>query len=255
MVKLNMETAMKVKNLNFYYGESQALFNVNVEFKKNHVTAIIGHSGSGKSTLVRVLNRIYELYPEQSAKGEVIYKDENIVSKHYHDVEKLRMKVGMVFQKPTPFPMSIYNNIAFALKNNERLSGQKMKDRVKKALKQAALWDEVKDTLKKGGSELSGGQQQRLCMARTLAMEPDILLLDEPTSALDPVSTQQIEELILQLKEKYTIILVTHNLKQAERIADTVIFMKDGQIKEMNERKEFFENPQSKSLKAYLSHM
>jgi len=255
MDKLGTELAMRVKNLNFYYGERQALFDVNVEFKKHHVTAIIGHSGSGKSTLLRVLNRIYELYPEQSAKGEVNYKGENIISKHYHDVEKLRMKVGMVFQKPTPFPMSIYNNIAFALKNNERLSGQKMKERVKKALKQSALWDEVKDTLKKGGSELSGGQQQRLCMARTLAMEPDILLLDEPTSALDPVSTQQIEELILQLKEKYTIILVTHNLKQAERVADTVIFMKDGHIKEMNEKREFFDNPRSKSLKAYLAHI
>lgn len=255
MVKISDEVALKVKNLNFYYGERQTLFDVNVEFKKNRVTAIIGHSGSGKSTLLRVLNRIYELYPEQSSRGEVLYKGDNIIGKQFQNVEKLRMKVGMVFQKPTPFPMSIYNNIAFALKNNERLSGQAMKERVKKALKQAALWDEVKKCLKKGGSELSGGQQQRLCMARTLAMEPDILLLDEPTSALDPVSTQLIEELILELKNKYTIIIVTHNLKQAQRVADTVIFMKDGHIKEMNETEAFFNEPKTKSLKEYLTHI
>ncbi|HJO93833.1 MAG TPA: phosphate ABC transporter ATP-binding protein PstB [Victivallales bacterium] len=244
---------LSVRNLNFYYGKSQALYDINLDFYKNKITALMGHSGSGKSTLLRAFNRIYELYPEHYATGEVMYEGQNILDRKC-DVEKLRTKIGMVFQKPTPFPMSIYKNIAFALKNNEKISKFSMKKRVRKSLGQAALWKEIKNDLNKSGTALSGGQQQRLCIARTLAMQPDILLLDEPTSALDPISTEKLENVITELKEKYTIIIVTHNLRQAERIADQVVFMKDGMIKEVNEKNKFFNNPQKKSTQNYLKH-
>lgn len=244
---------ISVKNLNFFYGKTQALFDVNLDFHRNKITAIMGHSGSGKSTLLRVLNRIYELYPEHRTTGEVIFDGKNILDKHY-DVEKLRTRIGMVFQKPTPFPMSIYNNIAFALKNNQKLSNFSMNKRVRKSLGQAALWKEVKEDLTRSGTALSGGQQQRLCIARTLAMQPDILLLDEPTSALDPISTEKVETVILELSKTYTVILVTHNLRQAERVADYVVFMKEGEIKEASEKKEFFNNPQRKSTQTFLKY-
>ena len=253
IIKDKNDVHLSVKNLNFFYGKTQTLFDINLDFYKNKITAIMGHSGSGKSTLLRTFNRIYELYPEHSANGEVIFEGKNILDRKY-DVEKLRTRIGMVFQKPTPFPMSIYNNIAFALKNNQKLSRFSMNKRVRKSLGQAALWKEVKETLMKPGTALSGGQQHRLCIARTLAMQPDILLLDEPTSALDPISTEKVETVIVELAKEYTVILVTHNLRQAERIADYVVFMKEGTIKESNDKKTFFNDPQKKSTQTFLKY-
>lgn len=209
-----------LKDLNFHYGDYQALKSVNLSIPEKKVTAFIGPSGCGKSTLLRTFNRMYELYPKQKATGEIILDGENILDAQ-QDLNRLRAKVGMVFQKPTPFPMSIYDNITFGVKLYENLSKREMTDRVEWALRKAALWDEVKDKLKQNGNSLSGGQQQRLCIARAIAVKPEVVLLDEPASALDPISTAHIEELIHELKKDYTIIIVTHNMQQAHAYPTT----------------------------------
>ncbi|MFZ9036313.1 MAG: phosphate ABC transporter ATP-binding protein PstB [Francisellaceae bacterium] len=240
-----------VKNLDFYYGNRKTLKNINVSFDKNKITALIGPSGSGKSTLLRTLNRIYELYPKQKATGEILLEGQNILDNNL-DLNQLRKEIGMVFQKPTPFPMTIYDNIAFAVKLHEKLSKSQMKERVEEALKQAALWDEVKDKLYDAGGRLSGGQQQRLCIARTIAVKPEILLLDEPTSALDPISTKKIEMLVRDLAKHYTIIMVTHNLKQAKRLSDKTMFMINGEVIEYAETGVFFGTPQDERVLDYI---
>ena len=247
------ENAISVRNLSFYYAQQQSLFNVSFDFKRHQNTCIIGSSGSGKSTLLRVLNKIYAIYPAHQATGEVVIDGENILEPAV-DLRSLRTKVGMVFQKPTPFPMSIYQNIAFALKTHYRLTKSECDACVEQALRQATLWDEVKDTLHKAGTHLSGGQQQRLCFARTLAIRPEVLVLDEPTSALDPICTHEIENLIAQLKEHYTIIMVTHKLKQARDLADHVLFMSKGRVVEHNNCADFFERPQEKETQIYIAN-
>ncbi|ODN43553.1 phosphate ABC transporter ATP-binding protein PstB [Piscirickettsia litoralis] len=245
--------SIEVKDLNFYYNkDSQALFNINLNIEKNKVTALIGPSGSGKSTLLRAMNRIYDLHAKQMATGEVLFENNNVLKAS--KVANLRKRMGMVFQKPTTFPMNIYQNIAFALKHHERLSRKELDQRIEDALRQAALWDEVKDKLKAPATALSGGQQQRLCLARTLAMCPEVLLLDEPTSALDPASTQKIEELILTLKERYTIVLVTHNLRQAQRVADYTAFMRQGRLVEFASTDNLFKAPQEQATLDYIQH-
>ena len=220
-----------IEDLNFYYGKRQALKSINLCFQENKITCLIGASGSGKSTLLRVLNRIYELYPEQKSQGKIYINGINILENKIN-LSYLRGKVGMVFQKPTPFPMSIFENISFALKSNEKLKKAELYSRVEWALKAAALWDEVQDKLTQSALSLSGGQQQRLCLARTLAMKPEILLLDEPCSALDPVSTEKIEQTLLSLKSNYTIVMVTHNMEQTRRIADRIITLEKGAVVE-----------------------
>lgn len=239
------------ENLNFHYFKNHILKDINLKFAKHHTTAIIGPSGSGKSTLLRTFNRIFELYPKQKAEGRILFKGQNILDKKT-DLNKLRCQIGMVFQKPTPFPMSIFDNIAFALKLHYRYSKQEIKDKVEKALRKAALWDEVKDKLYDAGTHLSGGQQQRLCIARTIAINPEIILLDEPTSSLDPIATARVEKLIHSLREKFTVIMVTHNMRQAQRVADETIFMKDGNIIEFASTKELFHNPQCAETKEYI---
>src|SRR6185295_9600869 len=215
---------IEISGLNFYYGKTRSLHNVNLDIHEKKVTAFIGPSGCGKSTLLRTLNRMYDLYPGQRAEGAIRYRGHNILDAGL-DVNMLRAKVGMVFQKPTPFPMSIYDNIAFGVRLYEDLSKGEMDERVEWALKKAALWGEVKDKLAKSGLSLSGGQQQRLCIARAIATEPEVLLMDEPCSALDPIATRRIEELMLELKSRYTIAIVTHNLQQAQRVADYTGFL------------------------------
>ncbi|MEI6735023.1 MAG: phosphate ABC transporter ATP-binding protein PstB, partial [Comamonadaceae bacterium] len=215
---------ISVKNLDFYYGKFHALKNINLEIPENKVTAFIGPSGCGKSTLLRVFNRMFELYPEQRAEGEIMLDGENLLTSK-KDVALLRAKVGMVFQKPTPFPMSIFDNVAFGVKLFETLNTTDMEERVQWALGKAALWGEVKDKLHQSGSSLSGGQQQRLCIARGIAIRPEVLLLDEPCSALDPISTAKIEELITELKTDYTVVIVTHNMQQAARCSDYTAYM------------------------------
>ncbi|MBS1163786.1 MAG: phosphate transporter, ATPase subunit [Burkholderiaceae bacterium] len=210
---------VSVRNLNFYYGKFHALKNVNLEIAERKVTAFIGPSGCGKSTLLRVFNRMFELYPEQRAEGEVLMDGDNLI-RSKQDVALIRAKVGMVFQKPTPFPMTIYENIAFGVRLFEKLSKAQMDERVERALRRAALWNEVKDKLGQAGTSLSGGQQQRLCIARSIAVRPDVILFDEPCSALDPISTAKIEELIDELKQDYTVAIVTHNMQQAARVSD-----------------------------------
>ena len=247
-----METAIKVSGLDFYNGEIQSLFGINLDIKEKQITGLIGPSGSGKSTLLRTFNRIYELHPGQKAKGEISLFGDNILERGT-DINSLRAKVGMVFQKPTPFPMSILKNITFALKM-AGVPKNLHQEKIEEHLKDAALWDEVKDKLHKPATGLSGGQQQRLCIARTLATEPDVLLLDEPTSALDPASTKKIEKLLVNLKNKYTVILVTHNLRQAMRVADETCFMIKGEIIEYRNTKDFFESPQDQRTKEYISH-
>jgi phosphate transport system ATP-binding protein len=245
------DICIKVRNLNFHYYLTKVLKDINLDFKKNNITAIIGPSGSGKSTLLRCFNRIYELYSKLSATGEIHFNGQNILDPNTN-LNKLRREVGMVFQKPTPFPLSIFDNIAFALKLHEKFSKKALRDRVEHALQQAFLWDEVKDKLHNAGTHLSGGQQQRLCIARTIAINPEVLLLDEPTSALDPIATAKVEELILELKQKYSIIMVTHNLKQAKRIADETIFIRQGEIIEHAATNELFGNPQHEETKIYI---
>jgi phosphate transport system ATP-binding protein len=248
----NVKNAIEVRNLNFFYGKFQALKNINLNIVEKKITAFIGPSGCGKSTLLRVFNRMYDLYPEQKAEGEVKLYGDNILHPK-RDLNLLRAKVGMIFQKPTPFPMSIYDNIAFGVRLYENLKKQDMDLRVEWALKKAALWNEVKDKMKQSGLSLSGGQQQRLCIARGIAVKPAVLLLDEPTSALDPVSTSKIEELIYELKNDYTVIIVTHNMQQAARVSDSTAFMYLGDLVEFNETKKIFLKPDRKETEDYIT--
>ncbi|WP_145638794.1 phosphate ABC transporter ATP-binding protein PstB [Neorhizobium alkalisoli] len=243
---------IEIKNLNFYYGESKALKNISLSLPERSVTAFIGPSGCGKSTLLRVLNRIYELYPKQRADGEVLVDGKNILDRD-QDLNLLRTKVGMVFQKPTPFPMSIYENIAFGVRLYEQVSKSEMDERVEAALRRAALWNEVKDKLHSGGTSLSGGQQQRLCIARTVAVKPEIILLDEPASALDPLSTAKIEELIDELRAEYTIVIVTHNMQQAARVSRQTAFMYLGELVEFDETAKIFTSPREKRTQDYVT--
>jgi phosphate transport system ATP-binding protein len=241
-----------VKDLNFYYGKFHALKNINLEIPENQVTAFIGPSGCGKSTLLRTFNRMYELYPEQRAEGLIELDGENLLTSQM-DVSLIRAKVGMVFQKPTPFPMSIYDNIAFGVRLFEDLNTNDMDDRVEWALKKAALWTEVKDKLNQSGSGLSGGQQQRLCIARGIAIKPEILLLDEPCSALDPISTAKVEELIIELKQDYTVVIVTHNMQQAARCSDFTAYMYLGDLVEFGPTEQLFFKPQRKETEDYIT--
>ena len=244
--------ALEIRNLNFYYGSFQGLKNISLDVVERKVTAFIGPSGCGKSTLLRTFNRMYSLYPGQRAEGEIKLYGENILSPK-QDVNLLRARVGMVFQKPTPFPMSIYDNIAFGVRLYENLSRSEMDDRVEWALTKAALWGEVKDKLRQSGLSLSGGQQQRLCIARSVAVKPAVLLLDEPTSALDPISTGKIEELVHELKSDYTIAIVTHNMQQAARCSDYTAYMYLGDLIEFGETKEIFMKPERKETEDYIT--
>lgn len=247
-----MEKYLYTESLNFYYADYQALHEINIDFDKNTTTTLIGPSGSGKTTLLRTFNRIFELQHTQKVTGKIMLHGTNILDNNI-DVNTLRRKIGMVFQKPTPFPMTIFDNVAFAIKLHEKkISKADLNDRVEKALRGAAVWDEVKDKLHNAGTHLSGGQQQRLCIARTIAIQPEVLLLDEPTSALDPISTAKVEELVQELKQDYTIIMVTHNLKQAQRLGNNTIFMMDGKIIEQAETQELFANPKDKRLAHYI---
>jgi phosphate transport system ATP-binding protein len=246
------ETILEVRNLNFYYGAFQGLKNINLDIQKNTVTAFIGPSGCGKSTLLRTLNRMYDLYPGQRAEGEINFDGENILNPK-QDLNLLRSRVGMVFQKPTPFPMSIYDNIAFGVKLYENLSRSDMDDRVEWALQKAAIWDEVKNKLGQSGLSLSGGQQQRLCIARGIAVKPSILLLDEPTSALDPISTGKVEELVHNLKSEYTVVIVTHNMQQAARVSDYTAYMYLGELMEFGETDQIFMKPARQETEDYIT--
>ena len=241
-----------VRDLNFYYGTERALKDINLTIPEKMVTAFIGPSGCGKSTLLRTFNRMYQLYPKQKATGEVLLDGINILDKK-QDLNMLRAKIGMVFQKPTPFPMSIYDNIAFGAKLYENLSRHEMDERVEWALKKAALWTEAKDKLKQSGTSLSGGQQQRLCIARAIAVKPQVLLLDEPTSALDPISTAHIEKLIDELKADFTIVIVTHNMQQAARVSDYTAYMYLGDLIEFDDTSVVFTNPKRKETEDYIT--
>ncbi len=246
------QAKLSIRNLNFYYGGFQALKNISLEIPEKKVTSFIGPSGCGKSTLLRTFNRMYELYPEQRAEGEIMMDGGNLLTSK-DDVSLIRAKVGMVFQKPTPFPMSIYDNIAFGVKLFESLPRVEMDERVEWALKKAALWTEVKDKLGQSGSGLSGGQQQRLCIARGIAIRPEVLLLDEPCSALDPISTAKIEELIDELKEDYTIVIVTHNMQQAARVSDFTAFMYLGELIEFDNTSKMFTAPSDRRTQDYIT--
>jgi phosphate transport system ATP-binding protein len=249
---VEVASKIQVRDLDFYYGQSLALKHINLYVATNLVTAIIGPSGCGKSTLLRTFNRMYELYPDQRATGEILLDGDNVLSPRA-DVYRLRARVGMVFQKPTPFPMSIYENIAFGVRLYEKLRRSAMDDRVEWALHQAALWDEVKDKLNQSGMRLSGGQQQRLCIARAIAVKPEVVLLDEPASALDPISTLKIEELIYELKQNYTIVIVTHNMQQAARVSDYTAFMYLGELVEFGDTNTIFTNPSHKQTEDYIT--
>ena len=241
-----------IRGLDFFYGHFQALKRVSLDVGEREVTAFIGPSGCGKSTLLRVFNRMYQIYPDQRAEGEVLFDGENILRSR-RDVALLRAKIGMVFQKPTPFPMSIYENIAFGIRLYEKLSRAAMDERVERCLRQAALWSEVKDKLHSSGLGLSGGQQQRLCIARTIAVKPEVVLLDEPASALDPISTAKIEELIYQLKSEYTIVIVTHSMQQAARVSDFTAFMYMGELVEFGETQQIFTRPRDSRTEDYIT--
>ncbi len=243
---------LAVRNLHFHYGAFHALKDISLDMHANRITAFIGPSGCGKSTLLRCLNRIYELYPKQKASGEILLDGVNLLRKD-QDLNLLRARIGMVFQKPTPFPMSIFDNIAFGVRLYERLSRGAMQERVEWALDKAALWDEVKDKLHQTGTALSGGQQQRLCIARAIAVKPEVLLLDEPASALDPISTLKIEELITELKNEYTIVIVTHNMQQAARVSDYTAFMYLGELIEVGATEDLFTNPRRKQTEDYIT--
>ena len=250
---LNMPPAkLQIRDLCFYYGDFKALKNINIDIPEKNVTAFIGPSGCGKSTLLRTFNRMYDLYPGMRAEGQINLDGKNVLDKDV-DVNLLRARVGMVFQKPTPFPMSIYDNVAFGVRLYEKLSKSELDDRVEWALKKSALWPEVKDKLKASGLSLSGGQQQRLCIARGVATKPEVLLLDEPTSALDPISTGAIEDLIEDLKNDYTIAIVTHNMQQAARVSDYTVYMYLGDMVEMGETDQIFTNPQQKATEDYIT--
>jgi len=246
------QVKVEVKNLDFFYGKTKSLKGVSIPFSRNKVTALIGPSGCGKSTLLRTLNRMYALYPGQRAEGEILLDGENILASRT-DLARLRARVGMVFQKPTPFPMSVYDNVAFGVRLYENLSKPDMDSRVEEALTRAALWGEVKDNLKGSGLGLSGGQQQRLCVARGVAVRPEVLLLDEPTSALDPISSAKLEETVTQLKSDHTIIIVTHNLGQAARVSDYTGFMYLGELIEFGPTDEVFTRPGTKRTSDYIT--
>ena len=241
-----------VRDLNFFYGESRVLKDISLTLAEKHVTALIGPSGCGKSTLLRIFNRIYAIYPNQRAEGEIMLDGEDILHSKY-SINRLRTRIGMVFQKPVPFPMSIFENVAYAIRHYETLSKADLAARVEEALKQAALWTEVKDKLHQSALGLSGGQQQRLCIARAVALRPDVLLLDEPTSALDPISTTKIEQLIDELKRHYTVLIVTHNMQQAARVSDFTGFMYLGEMIEFGATDELFITPQKKQTLDYIT--
>ena len=243
---------ISARNLNFYYGDHQALVNNNLDVAANKVTAIIGPSGCGKSTHLRTYNRIFELYRNQRVSGEILLDGDNLLDPS-RDVLELRRRVGMIFQKPTPFPMSVFDNVAYGLRLHYRMTRSEMADRVETALRQSALWDEVEDKLDKPGTALSGGQQQRLCIARAIAVEPEVVLMDEPTSAIDPVATAKIEDLIASLKDRYTIVIVTHNMQQAARISDFTAFFYQGLIVEFGPTKKIFTNPVKKQTEDYIT--
>ena len=253
MAQMNAAAAkIQVRDLNFHYGKFHALKNINLDIARNEVTAFIGPSGCGKSTLLRTLNKMYQLYPEQRAEGQILLDGENILE-NSQDIALLRARVGMVFQKPTPFPMSIYDNIAFGVRLFEKLSRAEMDERVQWALTKAALWTETKDKLNQSGYSLSGGQQQRLCIARGIAIRPEVLLLDEPCAALDPISTGRIEELISELKQDYTVVIVTHNMQQAARCSDHTAFMYMGELIEFSDTDTLFTKPARKQTEDYIT--
>ncbi len=243
---------MAVRNLSFFYGSHQALFDNTIDIYANRVTAVIGPSGCGKSTHCRIYNRIFELYPDQRATGEILLDGENILDSSV-DLLDLRKRVGMIFQKPTSFPISVFDNVAYGLRLHLKLSRGELADRVEQALRGAALWDEVRDKLHKPGTELSGGQQQRLCIARSIAVEPQVLLMDEPCSAIDPVGTMRIEDLIHELRERFTIVLVTHNMQQAARVSDFTAFFYQGRIVEFGHTKQIFQKPAKKETEDYIT--
>ena len=243
---------VSARDLNFWYDKFHAVKNINIDVPEHRVTALIGPSGCGKSTLLRIFNRIYALYPKLEAKGEVLLDGENILDPKY-PMNRLRSKVGMVFQKPVPFPMTIYENVAYGIRHHEKLDKADLDARVELALRQAALWDEVKDKLKESGLGLSGGQQQRLCIARAVALKPDVLLLDEPTSALDPISTSRIEQLVEELKRDFTIMIVTHNMQQAARVSDYTAFMYLGDLIEHGATEQIFSNPVKQQTEDYIT--
>ncbi len=243
---------LSVRKLNFYYRKFRAVKDVSLDVYDRQVTAFIGPSGCGKSTLLRVFNRMYELYPEQRTEGEVLLDGRDILAKDV-DVSLLRARVGMVFQKPTPFPMSIYENIAFGVRLYERLSRAEMDERVEASLTRAGLWDEIKDKLGQSGMSLSGGQQQRLCIARAIAIKPEVLLLDEPTSALDPISTAKVEELVTELKNDYTVVIVTHNMQQAARVSDYTAYMYLGEVVEFGSTNQLFLKPKRQETEDYIT--
>jgi len=246
------EAILAIRDLNFFYGDFRGLIDVSLDIAKNKVTAFIGPSGCGKSTLLRTFNRMYDLYPGQRAEGQINFHGKNLLDRK-QDVNLVRAKIGMVFQKPTPFPMTIYENIAFGVRLYEKLPKSEMDDRVEWALRKAAIWEETKDKLQQSGLSLSGGQQQRLCIARTIAVKPEIVLLDEPTSALDPISTAKIEELIDELKSDYTIAIVTHNMQQAARISDFTAFMYLGELVEFGKTDNLFVKPQKQQTEDYIT--
>jgi len=252
LASFGLTSKIATRHLNFYYGDNQALFDNNLDIALNRVTAIIGPSGCGKSTHIRVYNRIFSMYRDQRAEGEVFLDGENILDPHY-DIMELRRKVGMIFQKPTPFPMSVFDNVAYGLKLHYSLSKREVAERVEEALRQAALWDEIKDHLNRPGTALSGGQQQRLCIARTLVVEPEVILMDEPCSAIDPIGTAKIEELIQELKETYTFVIVTHNMQQAARVSDFTAFFFQGHIVEFGPTEHIFTKPKNRQTEAYIT--
>jgi phosphate transport system ATP-binding protein len=250
--ELPLKNALEVRGLNFFYGKFQGLKNIDLDIAEGKVTAFIGPSGCGKSTLLRALNRMYSLYPGQRAEGQVNFYGENILDPK-QDVNMLRARIGMVFQKPTPFPMSIYDNVAFGVRLYENLSKGEMDARVEWALSKAALWGEAKDKLNQSGLSLSGGQQQRLCIARSVAVKPSVILFDEPTSALDPISTGKIEELLHELKSDYTVAIVTHNMQQAARVSDFTAFMYLGELMEFGQTDKIFVKPKRKETEDYIT--
>jgi phosphate transport system ATP-binding protein len=249
---LGVPSKVSTRHLNFYYGELQALFDNNLEIAANKVTAIIGPSGCGKSTHIRVYNRIYSMYRDQRAEGEVLLDGDNILDPNF-DIMELRRKVGMIFQKPTPFPMTVFDNVAYGLKLHYDLPRSEMKDRVEDALRRSALWDEIKDFLNRPGTALSGGQQQRLCIARTIVVEPEVILMDEPCSAIDPIGTAKVEELIQELKDSYTIAIVTHNMQQAARVSDFTAFFFQGYIVEFGTTQQVFTMPKHRQTEDYIT--
>lgn len=252
-VKINDSAVkMSIRNLDFFYGNNQVLFDNNMDIYKNQITAIIGPSGCGKSTHIRTYNRIFELYRDQRANGEILMNGQNILAPSV-DSTLLRRRIGMIFQKPSPFPMSVFDNIAYGLKINTDIRGSELAGRVEDTLRRVALWSEVKDKLQSPGTDLSGGQQQRLCIARAIAIEPEVLLMDEPCSAIDPIATAKIEELMLDLKSNYTIVIVTHNMQQAARVSDYTAFFYQGHIIEFGKTKQLFTNPQHQQTEDYIT--